>query len=428
MVSFIATLVSIVISMLMFTGFVQWAQAGVANVMTAAAASQQVVIDKAAQQYVQDNGLTIAALATASTPTTISAQTLINAGYLPSGFSTTNVFGQLWQLQVLQPSSGVLQSVVFSTGGRAISDTRHLVQIAAQAGAQGGFVPYAGQNGSASMSASNAYGAYGAWTVPLTGFTNPGSGHLFSLLAFTNTQTNNSYLYRVQVANHPELNEMQTDLGMTDTGGTKHNVTGAATVTADTLQNSGGGQLNSDQGGSLELGGNNSQAGAGTPYVDFHLAGQGVQDYNARIINDSNNHLTITAANGQAALGVQGTIQPGSIASPDTYCSTNGQAAANADGSGQWLSCQYHQWLPIGGRWLRYGYSIAQNGTQISAPTCPSGGSAGVVITPQNFSVDDTAVVNYGVSGSGPWTVYITDGQGSAIGGAEASVGTYCAY
>ena len=63
-----------------------------------------------------------------------------------------------------------------------------VITIAAQAGAQGGFVPYAGQNGDATMSPNNAYGAFGAWGPIALGsvFTNPGAGHLVSLLSFRN--------------------------------------------------------------------------------------------------------------------------------------------------------------------------------------------------------------------------------------------------
>lgn len=144
-------MIAIALSLLSVGQFYQWQASGMTNVQTAAAASQQVIYNKAAAQYVQDNGTSIAAIATPTVPVTITTAMLISSGYLPNGFSTTNVFGQTWQLQVLQPTAGTLQSVVQSVGGRAIADTVQLVQIAAQAGAQGGFVPYAGQNGDATM-------------------------------------------------------------------------------------------------------------------------------------------------------------------------------------------------------------------------------------------------------------------------------------
>ena len=55
--------------------------------------------------------------------------------------------------------------------------------------------------------------------------------------------------------------------------------------------------LRTDQGGSIEMGGNNAIAGTGTPYIDFHFNGK-TEDYNARIINSANGELKISAANG----------------------------------------------------------------------------------------------------------------------------------
>jgi hypothetical protein len=49
-----------------------------------------------------------------------------------------------------------------------------------------------------------------------------------------------------------------------------------------------------DQGGSIELGGDNNTPGIGTPYIDFHIQGL-TQDFNTRIINDGFGRLTISA-------------------------------------------------------------------------------------------------------------------------------------
>lgn len=69
-------------------------------------------------------------------------------------------------------------------------------------------------------------------------------------------------------------------------------------------------QLNEDHGGSIELGGDSSTPGKGTPYIDFHY--KGIQeDFNTRIINDANGRLSIIAntlsVSGKVAFG--GTIQ-----------------------------------------------------------------------------------------------------------------------
>jgi hypothetical protein len=428
MAAILSVIAAIALSLLGVGGFTTFALQGVANIKTAATASQLLTFDKAAQQYVTDNGTIIAATATATVPVTITAAMLSATNYLPASYLATNPFGQTWQVQVLQPSPGVLQSIVMSTGGAAITDTKQLVQIAAQAGAQGGFIPYANQAGDATMQPTNAYGAYGAWKVSLANYTNPGAGHVASLLAFGNTQANNSYLYRVAVPNHPELNNMQTDLGLTDTGGTAHNIYGANAVQASEFDLPSGAMFDSDGGGSLELGAGNDQPGTGVAYIDFHLGGQGVQDFNARIINDQNNHLTVASANGQATLGVQGTIQPGNVAAPGSACSGNSSIAGNADGSGQILSCQWGSWLPIGGRWLQMAKWDAWNGTILPQPACPSGGVPGILVSPAVININPTATLNTGATpGAGVWTVYVTDGNGSPVW-VQTEATTYCAF
>lgn len=89
------------------------------------------------------------------------------------------------------------------------------MQIAVQVRTQGGFVPYTGQLGDAIMTPNNVYGMFGDWRVSPTGYTNPESSHLASLLVFGGAQVNNNCPYRVQVFGHPELNQTQTALDMT---------------------------------------------------------------------------------------------------------------------------------------------------------------------------------------------------------------------
>ena len=50
--------------------------------------------------------------------------------------------------------------------------------------------------------------------------------------------------------------------------------------------------LTPDQGGSLELGGDNGTAGTGTPYIDFHFKDK-KEDFNVRLINDGDKRLTL---------------------------------------------------------------------------------------------------------------------------------------
>ena len=62
-----------------------------------------------------------------------------------------------------------------------------------------------------------------------------------------------------------------------------------------------------DQGGSIELGGTDSIANGGTPYIDFHGNSSTAQDYNIRIINDANNQLSFETPGAAPALVVKGT-------------------------------------------------------------------------------------------------------------------------
>ncbi|THJ48951.1 hypothetical protein E9536_34470 [Burkholderia sp. LS-044] len=132
-----------------------------------------------------------------------------------------------------------------------------------------------------------------------------------------------------------------------------------------------------------------------------------------------------STVNGQ--LQVTQTITPGAVATPRAWCPTNGAMAQNSDGRGQVLSCQDHAWLPIGGPALRHGYFMVQNGWGVPTPNCSTGGIPQIVFSPVSFYVNPTATVNVSASGSGPWTVFITDGNGNGIGG-MAVVETYCSY
>ncbi|WP_338510273.1 hypothetical protein [Burkholderia gladioli] len=132
-----------------------------------------------------------------------------------------------------------------------------------------------------------------------------------------------------------------------------------------------------------------------------------------------------STVNGQ--LQVTQTITPGAVGTPRASCPVNGAIAQNSDGRGLQLSCLDHVWMPTGGPALRQGYFMVQNGWGVPAPNCSTGGTPQIVFSPVSFYVDPTATVNVSASGSGPWTVSITDGNGSGIGG-TAVVETYCSY
>lgn len=431
MQAILGSLSGLLIWLVMASGLYVWLQHGATAIQIAGAANQAQVIGAALGRYVKDHGAQLATVATPTQPANVLFADLKTNGYLPSGMGTSNVFGQQWVAQVLQPQPGQLQTILFTSGGRAIPPDR-LVPLASQSsgrGNLGGFVPYANQAGDATMQPGFAIGAGGTFRQSLTGYANPGSGHLAMLVGVADTQSDNGYLYRVDMKPaRPELNNMQTNLGLTGTDGVQHSINGADTVNANTFALANGASLNGDQGGAIELGDVAGNHPGQSPYIDLHYGGQGAQDYNVRVMNDANNRLSIYGANGQAALAVQGTLQAGNIATSGAACSPNGIQAANVDGSGQPMACQYGVWLPVGGQKQWYGFVSVTNGTFIAGPTCPRGGTPEIVTVPKSFTVDPTAIVNYQTAANGSgWTPSIVDGNNSPVNGTGSAL-TFCSY
>ncbi|NUX57928.1 hypothetical protein [Paraburkholderia youngii] len=143
----------------------------------------------------------------------------------------------------------------------------------------------------------------------------------------------------------------------------------------------------------------------------------------------------VTAATMTATGAIRGnsvisttTLQAGNIAVPRVSCSPNGATASNSDGSGQQLTCQYGVWLPTGGNLLRMSYNPVSDGSNVSKPTCPAGGTPIIELAPYGWYVDTTATVNYNAYDYGSyWNIRITDGAGGGIT-ANAVAGTYCSY
>ncbi|WP_342744558.1 hypothetical protein [Paraburkholderia ribeironis] len=143
------------------------------------------------------------------------------------------------------------------------------------------------------------------------------------------------------------------------------------------------------------------------------------------------------AASGAVAAGTSvtagTTVVPGAIGWPRTACPKVNAMTGASDNSGLMLSCQnlsgVLQWMPIGGPKLWYGYTAIPSGggTYVPGPVCPAGGTPGIVVTGQSTYTDPTAAINYPTTGTGPWTVYITDGNGTVIAG-SAVANTFCAY
>ncbi|MFM0441447.1 hypothetical protein PQQ84_33855 [Paraburkholderia strydomiana] len=137
------------------------------------------------------------------------------------------------------------------------------------------------------------------------------------------------------------------------------------------------------------------------------------------------------AASGAVSAGT--TVSTGNIGWPRVACTKINQMTGASDNSGLMLSCQkvsgVLQWMPIGGPKLWYGYTNIPNGngTFVLDPNCPAGGTPLLVVTGQSMYTDPTAVVSYPTAGTGPWTVYITDGSGNIVPGSAVAT-SFCTY
>ncbi len=352
---------------------VSWMRQSDQTMLGTVAARQLYAVTQAAKGYITAYAGTIEATATSTTPATITVPMLVSTGFLPQGFGAVNPYQQGWVVEVLQPSPGDLQALALSTGGQPIPP-RDAPRIGAEAGSAGGTV----------TSAGTAQGSYDGWTVSLTNYPNPGVGHLAALIDYSNGQLQNDYLYRTAVPGQPQLNTMQTSLGM---GG--NDINNANNVQANSAQLAGGnpnGMSGSLQIGSNFLYGDSSNMAVRTP-GGFYIQNQNgtgaasisqVQNVSAsgqittpsvvqggyvNSTGDVNAQNALTAGGGFTAQSngyttVANTLTAGSrvvlgtafgSANPGWGCGPNGEIAANANGSGQLMVCQNGVWGTAGG-------------------------------------------------------------------------------
>ncbi|MEB5981805.1 shufflon system plasmid conjugative transfer pilus tip adhesin PilV [Enterobacter vonholyi] len=179
------------------------------------AAGQALTVQNAVNKYILDNAATISATATPTVPYNLTVPMLVSAGYLPSGYSSTNNFSATYATKIFEPTTNKFHTMTFLTGGVQLSLSQAR-KIATRIGATGGYIE-----------SGVAKGALGAWSTSLSAFGgfNPGDGHIVIAGFYQNGAVSNDYLYRKAVPGHPELNTMNTALNM---GG--NDVTNAATL------------------------------------------------------------------------------------------------------------------------------------------------------------------------------------------------------
>lgn len=250
------------------------------NMSNQTAADHAKQVRDAAQKYIKDNYAAIQAVATATTPATITVAMLQSTNYLSASFTATNNFGQSYSVLVLEPTAGQLQSLIVTTGGETIPEMG-IRRIAQLVGAQGGYV--------SSTNTAVATGSYGGWSTALPGNygVSPGAGHLAMALFFADSGTVSDYLYRNSVSGHPELNTMNTPLIMASV-----QTSGAACTTTGSIARDSNGAVLSCQGGTWK-GGSGGLTWKGTVANFASLPASGNSSGDAYRISGLSNHVFV---------------------------------------------------------------------------------------------------------------------------------------
>lgn len=443
MAPILGVMVAMTLSLFALAGFIPWAKFGAANMINAAAAGQGRAVIKAVEQYVRDNSAIIYSNATATSAYEITFDTLKSAGYIPRGYIDKNPFKQTWKALVWEPTTGQLEIMVLSTGGRDI-DAKHLPQIAAQMGAEGGYIPFTKQLGDSTLVDTTAVGAFGAWSKVLSNADNPGAGHLAALLAFTGKQeTGGDFLYRRAVG-QSELNAMQTDLSLTDEGGQAHDINGidavnaksinaSAAITGETYSGASN-KFQVDASGRIGSSGFKPTDlpagwGGGISTADVYGHGTIAVGTNAAVAASMTASGVMTAGSGKFQVNSNGVVSMASQGASGGTCSiTAGVSAITTDTAGVPLACIKGVWRPIGGKQQKAGFYDGVDGASVPVPDCPNTATAQIIVYSKQIEIDPTASMSVGATGTGPWTIYVRNGSNTPVSGVHVQAETFCAF
>ncbi|EOD0026902.1 TPA: shufflon system plasmid conjugative transfer pilus tip adhesin PilV [Escherichia coli] len=170
------------------------------NVRWQNAAEHANTYNTAVRNYVADNASTLLA---GSLPKTITPATLIQKGYLKSGFSESN-FGQSYITGIAKNSkTSRLEALTCSNGGQSLSEAG-MRAVASMIEGLGGYI----------NSSKQAIGAGGGWSdTPSNYGLNCATGHIAMALVGADLQESDR-LYRYSITNRPDLNRMHTAIDM----------------------------------------------------------------------------------------------------------------------------------------------------------------------------------------------------------------------
>lgn len=342
-----------------------------------------------AKNYVDAN------IATLQTQATTVVPWAALAPYMPTGLSSTNPFGQTYQLAVQRVGgaapftfNAMLQTVV-TASGKPIPEGR-LRRISQLIGGAGGYV--------SSIAPATATGSYSGWSaaLPFAG-ANPGAGTLAGALFYqTAASMNNAYLWRSAVAGHPELNQMNTAIDMQTNNINNAGQVGAKNfvstngATSTNIANDGAGNTNVFQAGALRV--INQTGSAWAPISSGSVTASGTIYASSDITSSGN----VWAAGAVTTAWLHST-GPASV-DGNLYLNGSASVGGNINNSGRITSGEYLQaggWANAGGGCGPAGL-IGQNGSQTLV--C----SNGVWTAPGGLSQSNCGWTAIPGGGSGP--------------------------
>ena len=215
----LGTIGALVVMLMMLPMLTDLIDTGLVDMQKRQAADHLSQVNKAAASYMRKHHERLKGQCSATGGPDIGIADLITEEFLPAGFREFNVWGQGYRVYLRQPKATEIQAVTLTTGGRdnekAKFATAVIPSTAMLMGGAGGFVP---SGDIPSQPADSLHGASGGWAFALAsmGIPSPGAGHLGALASIDPSALGHDFLYRMAVPGHPELNQMQTELDMTD--------------------------------------------------------------------------------------------------------------------------------------------------------------------------------------------------------------------
>lgn len=348
-------------------------------------------VQRAVNHYIADQQATIAANTSPSTGYTLTVPMLINAGYLPPGYSSTNAYSATYRTLIFQPSASKFHTMTFMVGGSGLNLSQAR-SLAGFIGAAGGYIE-----------SGVAKGIQGGWQENVSAFGgyNPGDGTVVIAGFYNNGAVVNDYLYRHSVAGHPELNTMGTALNMGSNDVNNANNVNGQTVNAagdvntarltasQSIQSNG--WINANSGISSrsniwaagDINANGSMRANGNVSAGNDVHADGNLTTNNGVYANGSIHASgnINADNDIVANGklwsnsdvvAGGVLKPLQVNSAGSSCDTWG--AISRDGAGATLACQQGVWTAGGSLQQRECLQTGNwGGRDFSEHRCPTG-------------------------------------------------------